>query len=89
MGQTVYIAERVTADGQFKIAVSKTLKTLYEFSRFHGQIADPSLSYKTIVRRFKTLDIVFFYDLVRFESEAEAIYSPRMDAIYISRIHMI
>lgn len=84
--KTVYLIERQTSECIEKILVARSIKKAYELAKFHGRVAAPSLSYKTAQRRLMTAVSVFFYDTVRFENESEALYSPTMDSMIITRL---
>lgn len=84
--KSVFIVERRDAKGIYKIIIAKDLKTAYKLALFHGKIAYPSMSYKTMARRFAVFESVFFYDKIRFESETVALYSPLGEIMILTRV---
>lgn len=85
---SIFIVERRDAKGIYKVIAAPDNKTAYKFAMFHGKIAHPSMSYKTMLRRFLVFESVFFYDKVRFESEAVALYSPLGEIMILTRMPM-
>lgn len=87
--KTVYI---VTAFKDEQIAwtgVGHRLNKVYEAAKFRGQVADPNISYKQLVRHIKTIDPIVLWDRSRFETEQEAKYSPIGSYVKISRATFI
>lgn len=68
------------------VGVAYKLKLVHEVSKFRGQLATPSISYKTLVRRLKEAKQVYMYDRNRFGTEDEAKFRPDGSIVRIEKV---
>ena len=85
----IYLIERINRNKVTLICAARNLKAGYSLSKLHGYLADPDISYKTLVRRLDKVDSIIIYDRNRFETEDEAKYSLVGDVVRITRTILI